>query len=367
MRLFPKLLITIISIVLISSLLGGFLFYWRIDRAFDVFLNQQNLLLGQSSLVDKALFVYRVLSEAPEHQDLQNTFRTTILVSILLSLALALVSAILLSFVLLKPLLSPLHELKAEIEQLKLGETGKPMKFTNDKEIDQILAVFESLRQDLIRTESLRQEALGDAIHEINTPLQTIIGTLDGIEDEIYQIKDKLPLLRESTNEIQHLIEDMRVYSAAKARLLNWEEIKLEDFFQELCTIYGGEARRRNLTLCHKLEKPITVRADRDMLRHIIGNLLKNSLTYTDKGSIVLGAHEIENSTELTVKDTGCGIPPDEISFIFDRFYRGTTTRASASGSGLGLAIVKEYVNRLGWNLEVKSTVGKGTLFTITT
>jgi signal transduction histidine kinase len=109
--------------------------------------------------------------------------------------------------------------------------------------------------------------------------------------------------------------------------------------------------------------------SDSDKLKHILQNLINNALKFTDAGRVTVTAREIseQRRVELTIADTGIGIPPDDLPRIFERFRQIDSTRTRVHGGvGLGLHIVKTFTEMLGGKIEVASSLGHGSVFTIT-
>jgi two-component system sensor histidine kinase BaeS len=133
---------------------------------------------------------------------------------------------------------------------------------------------------------------------------------------------------------------------------------------------YIVQAQQQGVTL--RVDAPAeplpSISDDTDRLTQVLNNLVSNALHHTSKGEIVLAAKTVDQHVQLIVSDTGSGIDPADLPFIFDRFYRTDKARQrnSEDSSGLGLAIAKAIVEAHGGTLTVTSTPGKGTTFTIT-
>lgn len=106
------------------------------------------------------------------------------------------------------------------------------------------------------------------------------------------------------------------------------------------------------------------ITADKMSVQRIISNLVENALKFTEQGGVILTLKELEQHIELSVSDTGCGISEANISRIFDRFFRGDSSR-KYPGNGLGLSLVQAFINAHNWTIECQSEEGKGTTFLI--
>ena len=133
---------------------------------------------------------------------------------------------------------------------------------------------------------------------------------------------------------------------------------------QEISAIFEKDAAKKDVKLVNRVPSDVWVQADRDRLSQILVNLVDNAVKYTPKGGTVSFEAEKTNSHEIriTVRDTGQGIPPNDLPRITERFYRVDKARARVEGgTGLGLAIVKHLVQLHGGTLHIESEYGKGT------
>ena len=111
-------------------------------------------------------------------------------------------------------------------------------------------------------------------------------------------------------------------------------------------------------------EHPLMVQADKNKLQRVFSNLLENALKFTAQGSVRVAAEEQENEIRFLVQDTGCGISENDCQHVFERFFRSDASR-HLQGNGLGLALVQAIVRAHGWQIQLKSVPGKGSIFTI--
>jgi two-component system sensor histidine kinase BaeS len=171
---------------------------------------------------------------------------------------------------------------------------------------------------------------------------------------------------------LARLVEDLRTLSLAEAGQLALvrEPIDVAELLADVCTSFSGQAEVADIDLRLEIvgDEPLVVDGDVGRLDQVLGNLLSNALRYTPNGgTIALQAERTEDGVRIRVSDTGSGIPPEDLAYIFDRFWKGdrSRTRQDGTGSGLGLAIARQLVHAHGGTIRVESTVGKGSTFTI--
>lgn len=265
----------------------------------------------------------------------------------------------------------PLHTLQKHTQELKAQRYGQPIAVESRDEIGDLAQTFEELRQHLQQLDELRKNVISDLAHEIMTPIQSSLGTIEGIEEGIYQPQDKLGEVKASLNRIQMMVDDLRQFSHARSgnRDLKQEMINILEFYQQYLIAFHTQAEEKGLAFEIMISKELSVVGDKRALDHILSNLLKNAITFTQKGGkIQLVAQKTEEGIAIRVKDTGVGIKMQDQAYVFERFFRTDESRAQdTGGTGLGLSIAKEYADRLGWRLEVESELGVGSEFCLMT
>jgi two-component system sensor histidine kinase BaeS len=202
--------------------------------------------------------------------------------------------------------------------------------------------------------------------------LHIIQGNLEGVLDGVYApTAEHIEATLEETRLLARLVDDLRTLSLAESGELPLvrEPVDVQDLLSDVATSFSAQAESAGIDLrvTSNGATPLTISGDAGRLDQVLSNLVTNAIRHTPSGgSITLGASALEGRVRITVADTGEGIAPEELPFIFDRFWRGDRARTHSSGSsGLGLAIASQLVRAHGGETTVASEVGKGTTFTI--
>lgn len=217
-----------------------------------------------------------------------------------------------------------------------------------------------------LRTAETRRIALqADIAHELRTPLSVIQGTTEGMLDGVYARDDEhLELVLRRSRMMADLLEDFRTIATAEAgRLqLQRERIDLVELLDGIAVDFRAEGARKDVTVVRTGAQELGADVDPVRISEVVDNLMKNAVRHTNPGGqIELGADTVDRSVRIWVRDTGTGIPPEQIATIFDRFAKS----ADSGGSGLGLAIARRLVEAHGGTISVESQPGAGSTFTI--
>ena len=266
----------------------------------------------------------------------------------------------------------PLGDVMEAADALAEGDLGARVPEGRRGEFGGLARSFNRMAAELQRAENVRRNLTADVAHELRTPLHIIQGNLEGVLDGVYEptpghIADTL----EETQLLARLVEDLQLLSRAEAGELplRLEEVSLPDLLADVATSFGGQAEAAGVSLQVTLPDgahDLRVSADAGRLDQVLGNLVANALRHTPAGgAITLSAVAREGAVQIAVADSGSGIPAGELPYIFDRFWRGDKAR-SGPGSGLGLAIARQLILAHGGQIEVASSEGEGTTFTVT-
>ncbi len=225
------------------------------------------------------------------------------------------------------------------------------------------------------RLEAVRRDFVANVSHELKTPVTSIQGFVEalvegGVQDP-EQVQRYLGIIARHTSRLNGIIEDLltlsRLEEAGEQRALNFALGPLKPVIEEAIDLSGVKADEKHMTVDLTCADDIEARINPPLLEQAVLNLIDNSIKYSpERGRVHVAVHTRDAEVAITVTDEGCGIPPEHLPRIFERFYVVDKGRSrKLGGTGLGLAIVKHIAQAHGGHVTVESTPGKGSTFTI--
>lgn len=269
----------------------------------------------------------------------------------------------------------PLRQILGAIDTVAEGDLSVRVQEDSSPQFGELIKRFNKMVGELDRSDQQRRNLTADIAHELRTPLHIIQGKLEGITDGVYEATSKhINDALEETKLLTRLVNDLQTLSLAETGQLplNKTTFLVGDIIRDLSSSFSSQAMALEINLKEKigdLDQQIT--ADYVRLNQVFGNLISNALRHTPKGgTISLETESVAGErrhVRIKVKDTGEGISPENLPFIFDRFWRGekSRTREGHTSSGLGLAIAKQLIRAHGGKIEAHSELGKGTSFVV--
>jgi len=239
-------------------------------------------------------------------------------------------------------------------------------------EEDEIGSLVQTFNRTLERLETLftsQQRFLADVSHELRTPLTVIKGNVDLMRRMKQLDTESLTSIDQEAGRLTRLVGGLLMLAQAESGNLplNFRPVELDmlvtEVFQEMHIISGGKVRV-HLTEIDQL----MVNGDRDRLKQVLINLMANAIQYTPQdGDVYISLSKVGEQARIICRDTGPGIPAEDLPHIFERFYRAekSRTRGKSTGFGLGLSITKWIVEHHNGHIEVDSKEGEGTTFVI--
>ncbi len=288
-------------------------------------------------------------------------------VPVTLAVLFLLIAAIVLAGRVVGRAVGPLASIADATDRLADGAPDVRVDVAGPRPVRRLGRSFNTMAERLDRSRTDRQALLADVTHELRTPLQVIGGSVEAMLDGVHPRDDAhLASILAETTVMNRLLDDLRTLSLAEAGALplHREDIEVRRLLGEVAASHEAAARDGGLTLAVAPGAPIELDADPVRLREVLVNLVVNAIRHTPPGgSVSLGAGVDGDWVELTVVDTGEGIPPADLVRVFDRFHG----RADTGGSGLGLTIARDLVAAHGGTIRAESDgiAGHGTTFRI--
>ncbi|MCO6453061.1 MAG: HAMP domain-containing protein [Caldilineales bacterium] len=284
--------------------------------------------------------------------------------------------ALLLGSLLFRQITRPVTEVTAAAEALAAGDLGRRVPVRSDDEVGRLGDAFNHMADSLARQEVLRRNMVGDIAHELRTPLSLMQGNLEAMLDGYYELSPQnIEQLHQDTLMMARLVDDLRVLSLAEAGQLTLEReiVNVGELALRASESFKGQASEKDVTLTIEIEPNLpTISGDEQRLTQVLVNLLANALRHTPGGGTIsvqcsVSSDQLGGWVQVAVSDTGEGIPTEDLSNLFERFYRTDKSRTRASGgTGLGLAIAKQLVEAHGGRIWAESEgMGKGSAFAL--
>lgn len=302
----------------------------------------------------------------PLSAQLTRLYRSLILASVG-----AVVASVILGVFLARTLTRPIREITSATKKIARGDLEQQVPIRSKDELGELAASFNQMSADLTQSRDLRRQMTADIAHELRTPLTVILGHTEALSDgELPPDPETFEILYDETKRLNRLVEDLRTLSLSDAGELQLNRSKVQpgDLLERAAAARRPEAKSKEIDLLIELEDGLpAVDIDADRMTQVLVNLLDNALRYTPAGGwINLSAKREQEGVEISVIDSGAGIPAQDLDHLFERFYRGDKSRQrEEGGSGLGLAIARSLVESHGGEIRVESQPGEGARFII--
>ncbi len=269
----------------------------------------------------------------------------------------------------------PLNEMIETMSGLRPSQLDERLAIrgTGD-ELDRLSVAFNRLLDRIGNYLQDRRDFLANAAHELRTPLAAIRSSIEVALNKKRTSEEYETLLSEVIEEsasLELLVNQLLLLSETDAEGLrvHTQCVRLDEMVEKAIDMFGGVAEYREITLsCPALPK-VEVHGNPQHLRQVVYNLLDNALKFTPtEGRVQVGLSTTNGEALFSVRDTGIGVPADELPHLFDRFFRGARRQHDSSdfkGTGLGLSICNSIVNSHGGSIQVESTPKQGTSFTV--
>lgn len=269
-----------------------------------------------------------------------------------------------------KRLTGPISGAIKTAEQISEGNYDvRISEVTATREIVALSGAINRLAETLGAQETLRKRLTADVAHELRTPLANLQSHLEAMTDGIWEPDtERLKSCLDEAVRLSRIVNDLDTlarYDGGEV-LLNMEDFELSELIRQTAAGFENIFTQKNISLDLEENERI-IRADRDKLARVLVNILSNALKYTPEGGrIEIRQTGDKGSVKVSVKDNGIGISAENLSHVFERFFRADKSRSRATGgTGIGLSIAKSLIEAHGGSIKVKSALGSGSEFII--
>ncbi len=285
------------------------------------------------------------------------------------------VVSVVFSFFIIQKAVQPLVTLTEAVKTVEKGKFGQTVVVDRHDEVGVLAQTFNAMSIQLAQNEEMRQHLFASIAHELRTPLAIIQGNLEGMIDDVIPVNKKMFLsMEDEVLRLGRLVQDLNDLSLAEIGqlTLHKKEAQVNVMLEHAVSMLQPLCDEKHLTITMDLCPDLPVICiDTDRINQVIYNILNNAIRYirNDDQIIITTAAEVRGNTNcisMSFADTGNGIAPEDLPYIFQYFYRGEKSRSrQGGGSGIGLALAQQFVHCHGGTIDVKSVVGEGTVFTV--
>lgn len=277
-----------------------------------------------------------------------------------------------------KSVLRPINILKNAAQNITNGNLDFALKYPKNDEFGQLNDAFEEMRVHLkasieenLKNDTESKELISNISHDLKTPITAIKGYVEGIMDGVADTPEKMDryikTIYNKANDMDYLIGELTVYSRIDTNRVPYHFVRLNvaDYFADCIEEISTELENKGFKLVYLnyADRSAEVMADPEQIRRVINNIISNSLKYNDKenGVINIRIKDQKDYIHFEIEDNGRGVAPEDLPYIFERFYRTDASRNSKSGgSGIGLSIVKKIIEAHGGTIWAFSTIDTG-------
>jgi two-component system, OmpR family, sensor histidine kinase BaeS len=293
-------------------------------------------------------------------------FKSRLFINSLISTGFAIVITLLVGAYISKRMSKDLTDTAQLASNIQIGNPleNKP---SSIKEINQIQNSLHDLNTRLKIKQKSRKTMVDQLVHQTKTPLTILKSHVEAIEDGVIQIsKEELAIFQDQIDHLNNILSNMSTMIDAEkeSEILTLETVDIHQLLNQIILGLRSQFDKKGIELKLISTTKVKLMTDPYKLSQVLYNLLTNAYKYTEKGRVEISVKEAKDTLSISISDTGIGIEPSEISNIFNAYYRGASV-TKIPGEGIGLYVVKENLNQLNATIDVQSTLGKGSTFTI--
>lgn len=284
----------------------------------------------------------------------------------------ALLFSMILFYFISKKITTPIREINTAVTEFAKGDFSKRVEYDGEDELGELSANINNMATSLANLENMRSGFISDVSHELRTPMTTISGFVEGILDGTIDETERdkyLEIVLSESKRLSKLVTDLLSLTRMENTdvKLNYSSFDINDLACQALIKFEKGIDEKNISVDLDLpEDKVMVRADKDTITQVLINLLNNAVKFVPAdGTVSVKIWRHQTRCYVEIKNTGDGIEPEKLKYIWDRFYKIDSSRGlDKSGFGLGLYIVKNIISKHGEKIWADSTVGEYTSFT---
>lgn len=299
------------------------------------------------------------------------TFLSDIFQMFVISATLVMLFSFIIIYFITSNLVRPLQEMLTATQSFSHGDFSVRVPVEGDDEVAMLASAFNSMASSLAIMEQSHRSFTANVSHELKTPMTTIGGFIDGILDGTippHRQREYLQIVSSEVQRLSRLVRSMLSISRIEAGEMQIvpTAVEITDIITRTLFIFEKSLEEKNIRIEGLEAQKHLVQADADLIHQVVYNLIDNAVKFVNSGGLLeIAYHEEGGKTSISIKNSGEGISPEEISRLFDRFYKTDKSRSlDKNGVGLGLYIVKTLINLQGGEIFVRSQQGHYTQFT---
>jgi signal transduction histidine kinase len=283
----------------------------------------------------------------------------------------ALVLSVLMAWLLARSVARPLRRVAGTANALAQGDLAQRAPVSGPKEVRDVAQAFNHMADEVTTVQQSQRDLIANVSHELKTPLTSIQGfsqaILDGTASDPASVERAATIISDEAERMRRMVTallDLARFDAGQVKIARGP-VDLSSLVKRCAERLTPQAEAAGNALVLSVPDGFVVTGDPDWLTQVFVNLIDNAICHTHDGRVEVTAEYEGESVRVTVTDTGEGIPPEDLSRIFERFYRADKSRRRQTGAGLGLSIAREVVRLHGGNIVAESLVGLGSRFTV--
>ncbi len=272
-------------------------------------------------------------------------------------------------------IINPFVEMNHTVQCYSKGDFSQRIPITGRDEASQLGRSFNEMAEQLKDLENTRRSFVANVSHELRSPLTSMKGFLEAMMDGTIPPEEHehyISLVLSETKRMNAMVNDLLDLARIESGIItvNYELFDINELIRRILITFETRISEKNLELDIRFaQEQCFVYADSNQISQVLRNLIDNAIKYSPDGrSLMISTYALRKEVYITIKDTGIGIPAEDVPHVFDRFYKveKAHTPSPQVGSGLGLAIVKKIIEAHDQSITVKSARGRGTQFTFT-